>query len=58
MEDLFAFAEKIVEQGSAFFIRSRDVNSLSNNIALEENFDICAITPFENTEKVWKFYEK
>ena len=58
VEDVFAFAEQIVEQDSTFYIGSPDVNSLFNNIALEENFDICAITPFINTEKVWKVYEK
>ena len=58
VDDVFAFAEKIVEQDSTFYIGRPDVNSLFNNIAREESFNICAITPFINTEKVWKVYEK
>ena len=52
MKGLFAFAEEIVEQDSEFFMGSLDIDSLFNNIPLEETVDICTNTLFENTERV------
>ena len=52
LKDLFAFAEEIVEQDSEFFMGSLDIDSLFNNIPLEETVDICTNTLFENTERV------
>ena len=47
-----AFAGKVVEQDSEFFMRSLDVDSLFTNISLEETIHICANTFFQNTEIV------
>ena len=52
VNDTFALAEQIVEQGSEFFMGNLDVDSLFTNIPLEETIDICTNTLFENTEKV------
>ena len=52
MKDLFASAEEIVEQDSEFFMGSLDIDSLFNNMPLEETVDICTNTLFENTERV------
>ena len=52
VKDSFAFAEKIVEQDSEFFMVSLDIDSLFTNISLEETIDICTNTIFENMEKV------
>ena len=51
-KDSFAFAEKITEQDSEFFMGSLNVNSLFTNILLQETIDIYANTFFENLEKV------
>ena len=52
VKNLFAFAEGILEQDSACFMGSLDVDFLFTNIPLEETIDICTNTLFENTEKV------
>ena len=52
VKNLFAFAEEILEQDSACFMGSLDVDFLFTNIPLEETIDICTNTLFENTEKV------
>ena len=52
LKDLFASAEEIVEQDSEFFMGSLDIDSLFNNMPLEETVDICTNTLFENTERV------
>ena len=44
VKDSFTFSEETVEQDS-------DVDSFFSNIPLEETFDICANTLFENAEK-------
>ena len=48
----FTFAEEIVEKVSEFFKGSRDVDSLSTNILLEETIDMCANTLLENIERI------
>ena len=52
VKNLLAFAEEILEQDSACFMGSLDVDFLFTNIPLEETIDICTNTLFENTEKV------
>ena len=52
VKNLFAFAEGILEQDSACFMGSLDVDFLFTNIPLEETIDICTNELFENTEKV------
>ena len=52
VNDTFALADQIVEQGSEFFMGNLDVDSLFTNIPLEETIDICTNTLYENTEKV------
>ena len=51
----FSFAKEIVEQDSGFFMGSLDVDSLFNNIPLEETIYICTNTFFWNTEKAEGF---
>ena len=48
----FAFAEKIAEKDSEFFMGSLDDDSLFTNTQLEETFDNGTNTLFENTKRV------
>ena len=52
VKNLLAFAEEILEQDSACFMGSLDVDFLFTNIPLEETIGICTNKLFENTEKV------
>ena len=53
VKESFAFAEEICKQDSdVFFMGCLDVDPPSTNILLEETFNICANTRFENTERV------
>ena len=52
VKNLLAFAEEILEQDSACFLGSLDVDFLFTNIPLEETIGICTNKLFENTEKV------
>ena len=57
VEDLFCFAEEIVNQNSNFIMASLDVDSLFSNILLEETINICCDTLFKETD-IYEGYSK
>ena len=55
VEDSFQFPKKICEQDPTLSMGSLDVDSLFNNILLDQTIDICINQLFENTNTVKGF---
>ena len=52
VNDLFYFADEIVDQQNDLFMGSLDVDSLFTNISLEETIEICTNELFKESETV------
>ena len=55
IKNSFEFAKDIIEQDSGLFMSSLDVESLFNNIPLEETINISCDTLFANEAKIYNF---
>ena len=55
IKNSFEFAKEVIEQDSGLFMSSLDVESLFNNIPLEETINISCDTLFANEAKIYNF---
>ena len=55
IKNSFEFAKEVIEQDSGLFMSSLDVESLFNNIPLEETINISCDTLFANEAKINNF---